>query len=93
MAIDPNLFSNLTAAAATCQAAYDAFFASIPAYDVAHDALRRAVIAKAPAVPLVRAGTEEPATNAAISALSSGQPFDFAAAAGSAWGVYAQGGE
>lgn len=90
MAINPVLLENLNAAAATCQTAYDAFLASILVYNEAHDAIRKAVMAEAPGVPLVRAGTVEPATNAAISALASGQPFDFAAAVSSAWAGFVQ---
>lgn len=89
MAIDPALYSDLNAAAATCQASYDAFCASIPAYKAAHDAMRKAVLLSAPGVPLARAGTDEPATNHAINALITGQPFDFAAAVENAWGQYA----
>ncbi|MFB9950034.1 hypothetical protein ACFFP0_14320 [Rhizobium puerariae] len=89
MAIDPALYSELNATAATCQTAYDAFLASIPAYNAAHDAMRKAVLDAAPGVPLVRAGTGEPATNFAINALITGQPFDFLAAVENAWGEYA----
>jgi len=87
MAADPELLSDLNAAAATCQAAYNAFLASLPAFDTAHAALRRAEINAAPGVSLSRAGTGEPATNAAIAALSARRPFDFAAAVALGWGA------